>query len=51
VKSPALDSAGPTLRKIAYGLAIPTVCISSHLHPYPPFLIAYVRNRLSSPAS
>jgi glucan phosphoethanolaminetransferase (alkaline phosphatase superfamily) len=35
VKSPALDSAGPTIRKIAYGLAIPTVCISSHLHPYP----------------
>lgn len=27
VKSPALGSAGPLLAKVAYGIAIPTVCV------------------------
>jgi len=31
VKSPALGSAGPLLRKIAWGVAIPTVCFGLSL--------------------
>jgi hypothetical protein len=32
VASPALSSAGPIMKKVTYGLAIPTVGLLSHLH-------------------
>lgn len=39
VQSPALSSAGPLMKKVAYGLAIPTVCprvlvspLDCHIH-------------------
>lgn len=34
VTSPALGSAGPILKKVAYGMAIPTVCLLSHFTFY-----------------
>lgn len=30
VASPALGSAGPIMKKVAYGIAIPTVCLVAH---------------------
>lgn len=34
VKSPALSSAGPLMKKVCYGLAVPTVSVTV-LHPPP----------------
>jgi uncharacterized membrane protein len=46
VASPALSSAGPVMKKVAYGLAIPTVRFL--VHPHKPVLIY---NRLLLPVS
>lgn len=36
VASPALGSTSHTVMKIAYGIALPTVCITSPVHAYSP---------------
>ncbi len=43
VKSPALDSAGPLVRKIAYGVAIPTIVVAGVVNGHVAVKYLYVR--------
>jgi Transmembrane amino acid transporter protein len=43
VKSPALDSAGPVVRKVAYGVAIPTIVIAGVVNGHVAVKYLYVR--------
>lgn len=43
VSSPALDSAGPLIRKIAYGVAIPTIVIAGVVNGHEAVKYLYVR--------
>lgn len=43
VKSPALDSAGPMIRKVAYGVAIPTILVSGVVNGHVAVKYLYVR--------
>lgn len=43
VKSPALDSAGPLMRKVAYGVAIPTIVVAGVVNGHVAVKYVYVR--------
>jgi amino acid permease len=43
VKSPALDSAGPVVRKVAYGVAIPTIVVAGVVNGHVAVKYLYVR--------
>ncbi|KAF7513417.1 hypothetical protein GJ744_009838 [Endocarpon pusillum] len=43
VKSPALDSAGPLIRKVAYGVAIPTIVVAGVVNGHVAVKYLYVR--------
>jgi hypothetical protein len=43
VKSPALDSAGPIVRKVAWGIALPTVIIAGVINGHVAIKYVYVR--------
>lgn len=43
VKSPALDSAGPVVRKVAYGVAVPTIVVAGVVNGHVAVKYLYVR--------
>jgi amino acid permease len=43
VRSPALDSAGPLLRKVAYGVAVPTIVVAGVVNGHVAVKYLYVR--------